>query len=375
MFGPPRAAYLHVPFCRHRCGYCNFTVVAGRDDLQTTFLQALTTELQRLEVPRPVDTIYIGGGTPTQLTAENLQLLCQLIRSWFPTGPHFEWSIEANPYDLTPEKVRLLRAGGVNRVSLGIQSFDSAKLAVLQRDHRLPEIMAAYQLCRDHFPSVSLDLIFAVPGESLAQWQEDLARAIELRPDHISVYGLTFDKGALFWGALARGDLVRVGDESERAMYELAIDQLTLHGWQHYEVSNFAQPGHRCRHNEVYWVGDSYFAAGPGAARYVDGRREMNHRSTTTYIRRVLSGQSPVAESESLAPEDRAREQLVFQLRMLEGVARGPFAARTGFDIDQLVADPLRKFIDLGLLEDTGSHVRLTRNGLLISDALWTEFL
>ncbi len=221
--------------------------------------------------------------------------------------------------------------------------------------------MAAYRLCRDHFPSVSLDLIFAVPGESLAQWQADLARAIELRPDHISVYGLTFDKGARFWGALARGDLVRVGDESERAMYELAIDQLTLHGWQHYEVSNFAQPGHRCRHNEVYWVGDSYFAAGPAAARYVDGRREINHRSTTTYIRRVLSGQSPVAESESLAPEDRAREQLVFQLRMLAGVARGPFAARTGFDIDQLVAEPLRKFIDLGLLEDTGSHVRLTR--------------
>ncbi len=199
MIGPPRAVYLHVPFCRHRCGYCNFTVVAGRDDLQASFLQALETELQWLAVPQGVDTIYIGGGTPTQLTTAHLQSLCQLVRSWFPTGPQGEWSIEANPYDLTPEKVRLLQGCGVNRISLGVQSFDSRKLEMLQRDHRWPEILTAYRLCRDHFASVSLDLMFAVPGETIAQWQADLARAIELRPDHISVYGLTFDKGARFW--------------------------------------------------------------------------------------------------------------------------------------------------------------------------------
>ncbi len=168
---------------------------------------------------------------------------------------------------------------------------------------------------------------------------------------------------------------MRVGDEAERAMYELAMDELTQHGWEHYEVSNFARQGHRCRHNEVYWVGDEYFAAGPGAARYIDGRREINHRSTTTYIQRVLSGRSPVMESESLSPEDRAREQLVFQLRMLAGVARDRFAARTGFQIDELVGAALRKFTDLGLLEDIGTHVRLTRDGLLISDAMWPEFL
>ncbi len=375
MIGPPRAVYLHVPFCRHRCGYCNFTVVAGRDDLQTPYLQALETELQWLEVPQGVDTIYIGGGTPTQLTTAHLQSLCQLVRSWFPTGPQGEWSIEANPYDLTPEKVRLLQGCGVNRISLGVQSFDSRKLEMLQRDHRWPEILTAYRLCRDHFASVSLDLMFAVPGETIAQWQADLARAIELRPDHISVYGLTFDKGARFWGALAKGELMRVGDEAERAMYELAMDELTQHGWEHYEVSNFARQGHRCRHNEVYWVGDEYFAAGPGAARYIDGRRETNHRSTTTYIHRVLSGRSPVMESESLSAEDRAREQLVFQLRMLAGVARDRFAARTGFQIDELVGEALRKFTDLGLLEDIGTHVRLTRDGLLISDAMWPEFL
>ncbi len=371
----PCAAYVHVPFCRQRCGYCNFTVVAGRDDLQDAFLQALELELTQLDAPRPVDTIYVGGGTPTQLTPANLERLCLLIRHWFPATPGSEWSIEANPFDLTQAKVELLQAYGVNRVSLGVQSFDSTKLALLQRDHRLPEIRNAFHLCRKLVSSVSIDLMFAVPGESLEQWQADLTQAMQMAPDHMSIYGLTFDKGARFWSAMAKGNMEPVPEDLQRSMYELAIDQLAQQGWQHYEVSNFARPGHRCRHNEVYWVGDSYYAAGPGAARYVQGRRETNHRSTTTYIRRMLMGQSPVAESETLGAEDRAREQLVFRLRMLDGVQRESFAARSGFTIDELVGDVLPKFVELGLLEDNGVSIRLTRNGLLVSDALWPEFL
>ena len=158
-------------------------------------------------------------------------------------------------------------------------------------------------------------------------------------------------------------------------MYEVAIDELTAAGYDHYEVSNFARPGHRCRHNEVYWAGGSYFAAGPGAARYVDGRRETNHRSTTTYLQRMLAGQSPVAESESLDPEDSARERLVFGLRRLEGVARAEFVQATGFELDRLAGDSLTNFVRAGLLEDTGTHVRLTRRGLLVSDSLWPELL
>ncbi len=375
MTKPPRAAYLHVPFCRHRCGYCNFTVVAGRDDLQADYLHALEMELRTLGQPHEVDTIYIGGGTPTELTTAHLQQLCQLIHHWFPTALDFEWSIEANPFGLTREKVELLATAGVNRISLGVQSFDAQKLQILQRDHRLPEIEAAEQLCREYFSSVSLDLMFAVPGESLQVWQTDLDRAVHMRPEHLSLYGLTFEKGARFWGALARGELTDIGEQQQRQMYERAISELTQHGWEHYEVSNFARAGHRCRHNEVYWRGDEYFAAGPGAARYVQGERQTNHRSTLTYIRRVLAGQSPVAESETLSAEDRAREQLVFGLRMLEGIARDHFAARTGFSVEQLVAEPLQRFVELDLLEDSGSHIRLTHDGLLVSDAIWPEFL
>ncbi len=371
----PRAAYVHVPFCRRRCGYCSFTVVAGRDDLVDGYLRAIELELQQLQTPREVDTLFFGGGTPTQLSPAALERLCRLTGYWFPRAEGYEFSIEANPADLDDDKLGVLQSAGVNRISLGGQSFDDGKLERLERDHRRPQLQLAIDRCRRLFPSLALDLIFAVPGETLQTWLADLQAAIAAGADHISTYGLTFEKGAAFWGRRQRGQLPSLDEELEREMYEAAIDTLTAAGFEHYEVSNFARPGHRCRHNEAYWRGQSYFAAGPGAARYVDGWREMNHRSTTTWLNRVLAGQSPVAERECLPPADAARERLVFGLRMLEGVDRASFAAATGFDIDRLAGDAVRRFVDQGLLQDTGDRIRLTRAGLLVSDALWPALL
>jgi oxygen-independent coproporphyrinogen-3 oxidase len=371
----PRAAYVHVPFCRRRCGYCNFTVVAGRDDLVADYLRAIELELQQLQTPREVDTLFFGGGTPTQLSPAALERLCRLTDHWFPRAAVYEFSIEANPADLDDEKLGVLQSAGANRISLGGQSFDDTKLERLERDHRRPQLQQAIDRCRQVFPSLALDLIFAIPGETLQTWLADLQAAIAAGADHISTYGLTFEKGAAFWGRRQSGQLPSVDEELERQMYEAAIDTLTAAGFEHYEVSNFARPGHRCRHNEAYWRGHSYFAVGPGAARYVDGWRETNHRSTTTWLNRVLAGQSPVAERERLPPADAARERLVFGLRMLEGVDRPSFAAATGFEIDPLVGDALRRFVDQGFLEDTDDRIRLTRAGLLVSDALWPAFL
>jgi oxygen-independent coproporphyrinogen-3 oxidase len=222
---------------------------------------------------------------------------------------------------------------------------------------------------------VALDLIFAAPGETLAQWASDLDVALALEPDHVSTYGLTFERGTAFWNRRSHGQLSEVDEEVERAMYALAIERLTAAGLEHYEVSNFALPGQRSRHNQAYWSGDGYWAAGPGAARYVDGVRETNHRSTTTYLKRVLAGESPVADREQLSAEARARELLVFGLRRIDGVSRREFAARTGCEFDSLVAEPLRKFVGLGLLADDGERVKLTREGLFVSDAIWPEML
>lgn len=371
-----RAAYIHVPFCRHRCGYCNFTLVAGRDDLIEAYLDALAIELSWLKEPRQVDTLFFGGGTPTHLLPAQLQRLFEIVGRWFPLAVGGEFSVEANPNDLDGAgRSAVLSLAGVTRVSLGVQSFDARKLKLLERDHQEREIWRAYEAARGFANSVSLDLIFGIPGESLADWQRDLQQALSLAPDHLSTYGLTFEKGTAFWSRLSHGELARADEDLERQMYELAIDTLTDAGYEHYEVSNFARPGHRCRHNENYWLGGQYFAAGPGAARFVAGRREVNHRSTTTYIQRVLAGQSPVAESEQLGPEDSARERLVFALRRLEGIDIADFAATTGFSVSQLGGEALKKFTDQGLLDLRGNRLRLTRNGLLVSDALWPEFL
>ena len=377
MLGPaaPRSAYIHVPFCRHHCGYCNFTLVAGRDDLIAAYLEALTEELSWLQEPHEVDTLFFGGGTPTHLPPQELATLFELAKRWFPLAPAYELSVEANPIDLNDSRCEVLRQAGVTRISLGVQSFRAEKLQALERDHRQPEILTAYANARKFAQSVSLDLIFAAPGETLEQWRQDLENAITLQPDHISTYGLTFERGTSFWGRLNRGELSRTEEDTEGQMYELAIDLLTAAGYEHYEVSNFARSGHRCRHNEAYWTGHPYFAAGPGAARYIAGRREMNHRSTTTYIQRVLSGQSPIAESEELAPEDHARERLVFALRRLEGISLKEFEQETGYSVEQLIDAPLRKFVAQGLFTQTNDNLRLTRRGLLVSDALWPAFL
>lgn len=374
-FAPPRAAYIHVPFCRHRCGYCNFTLIAGREDLVETYLRAIERELSWLETPREVDTLFIGGGTPTHLSPAQLQQLCETVTRRFPLAAGHEFSVEANPLDVTDEKAELLAAQGVNRISLGVQSFSDSKLVLLERDHRGKQIDAAFAAARRTMRSVSMDLIFGAPGETIAIWANDLDQALRLGPDHVSTYGLTFERGTSFWSRLQKEEIAQVEEEDERRMYLAGIESLTQAGFEHYEVSNFAKSGHRCRHNEVYWAGNSYYAAGPGAARYVDGRRETNHRSTTTYLKRVLADQSPIAESETLSPEDSARERLVFALRRMQGVEREAFEADAGFSIEQLVGRSLAEFVNRGFLEDTDARVRLTREGLLVSDSIWPEFL
>lgn len=371
----PVSAYVHIPFCARRCGYCNFTVLAGRKELVPRYLAALERELAGLGQPYNVATLYLGGGTPTQLALHELERLLELLHRWFRPLPDAEVTVEANPSDVTRELVALLVRHGVNRVSLGAQSLQMRKLRVLQRDHAPDDVRRAMDLLRPQIPAVSLDLIFAAPDEGVGEWNADVQAALRLAPDHLSTYALTIERGTTFYGRWRRGQLLQPDEETEAAMYELAIDTLTAAGFEHYEVSNFARPGCRARHNEAYWMGREYLAAGPGAARFVSGRREVNHRSAFTWMARLLAGQSPVAEREQLEPEDRAREALVLGLRRLEGVERQSFARRTGFDLDALAGAALQQHVQWGLLQDDGRRVRLTRKGLLVSDSLWPAYL
>lgn len=415
----PRAAYIHVPFCAHRCGYCDFTLVSGRDDLIEHYLRAMERELGRIEPAaagplslaacggnesgneapadqkaqraggngrtafRPaanrqraeLDTLFIGGGTPTYLAPAQLARLLEMLHGAFDLAEGYEFSVEANPAGLETEHVRVLADAGVNRVSLGAQSFDPKVLATLERDHRGDDIRRAVERVRARIDNVSLDLIFGVPGQTLESWAATLERAIALDPRHVSTYGLTFEKGTRFWSRRSRGELQSLPDELERAMYARAMDRLATADFDQYEISNFARPGFRCRHNEVYWKGEEYYGFGPGAARYLNGRRETNHRSVTTWLRRVYAGEDPIAEAEELSPEERARELLVLGLRRSVGIEREEFRRRTGFNLDDLAGEAIARHCLSGLLDVDEERVRLTREGRFLADMVIVDLL
>ncbi len=377
-----RSAYVHVPFCRHRCGYCNFTLVAGRDDLVPAYLAALAQEFaQRLGQPQVVDTIFLGGGTPSHLSLESLEQLMQLIAQWLRLDPAGEYSCEANPLDCTAERLALLRSYGVNRISLGGQSFDDDKLRQLERDHSGRQLVEAIDNCAASFPRVSLDLIFAAPGESLLTWQSDVARGVASPIGHLSTYGLTIERGSAFYGRSLRNELDESTDDVQLKMYEHAIETLTSYGWEHYEVSSFALPGQRCRHNEAYWLGAPWWAFGPGAASFEHAsdeqtfQRRVNHRSTTTYLRKLTGGGDAVAESGQLSREEVLRERLVFGLRRLEGVNLTALSKWWGSPVGELFEPYLSRYIDRGWLQQKDDQVSLTRAGLVISDGLWPDLL
>ena len=373
----PRAAYIHVPFCAHRCGYCDFTLIAGRDDLVGDYLRALDREIEQWgpQQTTPLDSLFFGGGTPTHPAPAELRAMFEIVQKQFQTSPATEVSVEANPLDLTDEKIDLLADAGVNRISLGVQSFSPEALIVMERDHTPEAIVDVMRRLRPVFQNVSLDLIFGIPGQTLEDWAATLRQAIELAPEHISTYGLTFEQGTAFWTRRERGQLMNVDEELERDQYAFAMELLAANGFAQYEISNFARPGFQCRHNHVYWNGDEYWAFGPGAARYRNGRRETNLRSVLGWLGRIERGESPVADSEELAAEHRARELIYLGLRRNAGLSRQVFLDRTGFDLDILCGDALRHQKELGAIEDDGRTIRLSAAGRFVADRVVLEFL
>jgi oxygen-independent coproporphyrinogen-3 oxidase len=371
----PRAVYIHVPFCAHHCGYCDFAVVAGKDFLMDQYLNGLAAEISSLAQPQQVHSIFIGGGTPTYLDSRRLARLLANIRQWFSPMTELEFSVEANPGTLTEEKVDVLSDHGVTRVSLGSQSFQPHVLQVLERDHSPDDVPRAVAAVKGRIDQVSLDLIFGVPGQTRVDWQRDLDRALALDLDHVSTYGLTYEKGTPLWKQRQLGAVQPLDEETELDMYLDGLDILQAAGFEHYEISNHARPGKRCRHNQVYWGNEAYFGFGLGAARYVEGCREVNTRSIHEYIRKTLVGESPTIQSEILKPEERALETMALQLRRAEGIQRSAFHLQTGFKLDDLAGVALERQVELGLLEDDGLGVRLTRQGKCVADAVIRELL
>ena len=371
----PRHAYVHVPFCRHRCGYCDFSLVAGRDDLIDRYFAALAVELERVREPLDLDTLYLGGGTPSHLGPDGLERLFSLLHASLRPVAGAEVSIECNPEDVSEPLAAALHACGVTRASLGAQSLDAVTLRSLDRSHAPDDVRRAVALLGDRGLAVNIDLMTAAPGQSLTAVERDLDAVIAIGPQHVSVYCLTWEKGTAFEGLRRTGALAAADEGDEGAMFEAAIDRLEAAGYEHEEVSNFARPGHRCRHNEAYWDCRPWEAFGPGAARF-DGRtRITNHRSPVTWMNRVLAGDDVTGDMDAMDAEAAARERLVVGLRRRAGVERAAFRAASGLDLDTLAGPAITRWVAQGLATDDGQTIRMTRAGLLVSDALWGDIL
>ena len=373
---PPSGLYVHVPFCRTKCGYCDFFSVPVADQPVERFVQAVGCELeQRLaDWPFPVQTIYGGGGTPTVLPTSTLQSLLTKLGELARTCRVTEFTIEANPGTLDVERAKLLASAGVTRVSLGAQSFNPAELAVLERRHQPGDVEASRaHLHAAGIERMSLDLIFGIPGQTLASWSNSLRQALELGVSHLSCYGLTFEAGTALTAKLEHGQLRRCSEELEAEMFEHAHDLLATAGLRQYELSNYARPGCECAHNLLYWHNEPYLGVGPSAAGCDGRRRYRNVAEVAKYLELVEGGGLPTGETEVLDDEAVMHELLLMQLRLAEGLSVEDFRQRTGHDPLTLFADRLAHLEELDLVAASPSHIALTARGRLLADRVVAE--
>ena len=379
--GGIKGIYVHVPFCAHRCHYCDFFTIAGRDEQRADYVARLLNEAQAAlpKFPVGVRTVFIGGGTPTHLPIDSLEALLSGLGSLLRAGGHTieEWTIEANPDTVTPDVAAVLAAGGVNRVSIGAQSFHEGSLAALERNHDPSNVSRAVELVRAAgISDVSIDLIFAVPGqpEPLELWRGDLDQALALDPSHLSCYNLSYELGTPLRRRLDTGAIERVSNEIEAEMYEFTIERLAAAGYEQYEVSNWARPGRRCLHNLLYWRNENWWPLGPSGSGHVNGRRWRNVPRLGPWLQG--SGLPPVDTVEQLDIDGQLGERLMLGLRLNEGVPRAVVeAALSAPSRGEARRVTLDEAIQKGLLAWHQDHLVLSPSGLLIADAIIGDLL
>jgi oxygen-independent coproporphyrinogen III oxidase len=370
--------YIHIPFCTKKCGYCDFNAYSGyKDGTKARYVDALCREIAaRSEPETRVPTVFFGGGTPTNLPAADLVRILDTVRVSFRVDADAEISVEANPGDATPEYLATLRAAGINRLSYGVQTFDDRMLKTIDRLHSGEDARRAVAQAKDAgFDNLSIDLMFALPRQTMADFDRSLDAAFSLNVPHLSMYALIVEEGTPFWARRERGKLPLPGEDTEAAMFARAIERATAAGYRRYEVSNYARPGYECRHNQIYWRNEEYFGFGAGAVSYLGGARTTNVKSPTAYIETVNATGTAFAESERLTPEETMGETLMVGLRMAHGVNLDAFAARFGVRVEERFADVIARHTAQGLLEIADGNLRLTPRGLFLAHEVMMDFL
>lgn len=373
--------YIHIPFCIKKCNYCDFVSYPIGDVQADSYLHALEGEMELYHQLLKADdlsleTLYIGGGTPTCLTGPQLRRVLQASRLFFDWLPEIEVTVEANPGTLDIAKLEVLQEEGVNRLSLGVQSFSPGHLARMGRPHGIREVKEAVQMVREAgIKNLSLDLIYGLPEQTLQEWRHTLSEALFLEPEHLSAYGLKIETGTP-WGHLeVRGELEPADQDLARLMYDEVQEQCKKRGYRHYEISNFAKPGFEARHNLRYWHNHSYLGLGVAAASYMNQRRWTNVSLLKDYETLLAGRKRPVAEEWSLDLTDEMAETVLLGLRTLDGVALDRFQERFGIDLQAIFAGPVEKMMAAGLLTIDNQHLKLTPAGLPVANLVFEAFV
>ena len=369
--------YIHIPFCRQRCNYCAF-YSSTLYNIQQKYVDALCKEIvlrKEYTGNQAIGTIYLGGGTPSTLTAEQLESIFGTIYNHYPIAPNPEVTIECNPDDLTPEFLTALRRMPVNRISMGIQSFNDAQLKRLGRRHDAAKARQAVANARTAgYDNISIDLMFALPGSNRAEWQETLDTAIALHPDHISAYNLMYEEGTPLHRALERGDFQELSEEENLEQFRMLIDSMKAAGYRHYEISNFALPGRESRHNSSYWNDTPYIGCGAAAHSYNGNSREWNIADIKAYIEGMESGCRDY-EIENLTEEESYNDPILTRLRTADGIPLQWMKEKFNDKLNGYMLRAAEKEIALGNLKEENGHLSLTEKGIFISDAVIRELI
>lgn len=376
--------YLHIPFCVKKCNYCDFFSASGTPKEQADYVSAMIQEIQsyqELSGEYEVQTIFLGGGTPSLLTPEQIEQIFNAIYHTFSVNENAEITMEMNPGTVDIEKLRAMKAAGVNRLSIGLQSAQNEELKMLGRIHTYEEFLETWRLTEQAgFKNRNIDLMSALPGQTMESYEDTLSKVLALEPEHISAYSLILEEGTVFYdwyekGKLDRGAWKLPSEEEEYAMGELTIQRLAEAGMHRYEISNYAKPGKECRHNLGYWDRVEYLGIGAGSSSLIKGERFDHIRDRKAYIEKIRNGESILIDREILSVESQMEEFMYLGLRKIEGVSRTDFQNYFGKNVDDVYGEILDKLEEEQLLEFSGDRIRLTHRGMDVSNCVLAEFL
>ncbi|MEG1255124.1 radical SAM family heme chaperone HemW [Clostridium sp.] len=368
--------YIHIPFCKMKCHYCDFPSFSGKEDLMVEYAKALSEEIEISCHGKFISTIFVGGGTPTYLCLKGWKIIAETLGKLNIVKDGFEFTIEGNPKTFNEEQLNIFKAMGVNRISMGLQAVQTCHLQSLGRIHSLEDFKNSYNMLRrGGFENINVDLMFGLPNQTLSQWMETLKEVVELNPEHISCYSLIIEEGTKFFDLYEKDKLILPSEDMERDMYGGSIKFLKEHGYDQYEISNFAKNGLACKHNKIYWNLENYIGCGSSSHSYIDGIRYKNEENIESYILQMKNKKTAIVEEYRNLEKDEIEEFIFLGLRKIQGINLDIFKERFKISIFDKYDKVIEKYITLKMLKVDGNRLFLTARGIELSNQVMAEFI